>query len=480
MELSLGQRMGMEQRIAPKMLAFYNLLAMNAAELEQTIADELVANPALELAADAECPRCGARLRGATCPECGLDAGASAATSASSDGTLEWIELPSADAQRLSDDLADPLAAIPAPSTLRDHLRWLLRASTRAEDWPAAEALLERLDDDGYLREPLSQIAAAAGLAEESLERALRALQSLEPPGVGARDLQECLLIQIQQLAAAGDEHGLVREILWEHWDLFSRHRFDALASAMGRSLPEIQEAADFIRDQLSPYPGREWRPEGQDQWPTAVAPPVRPDIVYVPVGESEAVRFEARLVESPRLLLRLSSSYAELARELRGRPDALPASDRKHIAEHVHRAREFMENITRRRTTLKRVADRIAEHQAPFLAHGPRQLRPLTRLRVARELRIHESTVGRAMAGKYALVPDGAVVAFEAFFDASFPAREAVRRLVADEDPHDPLTDDELAARLAAEGFQVARRTVAKYRQQLKIPPASQRRRFA
>ncbi len=479
MDLSLGQRMGTEQRIAPKMLAFYNLLAMNAAELEQAIADELSLNPALELASEAECPSCGAVLRGSTCHACSLDV-ALPPPADQPDDTLEWIETPPPEARRLAGDDSDPLATIPAPGSLRDHLRWALRASAQAQDWPAAEALLDSLDDDGYLRVDMDELAASSGVPSNSLHRALHALQSLDPPGVGARDLRECLLIQLQQLAAAGRGDDLARAMLWEHWDLFSKRRLDLLAKALRRSVQEVQQAADFVRDHLNPYPGRDWRPDGYEDWAPDSVPTARPDVVYVRVDGAPELRFEARLIESPRLFLRLNSIYARFDGELLSRPDVLSSGDRKHVVEHVNRARDFLGNLRRRRLTLKRIADRVGSHQVPFLQHGVTHLLPLTRLQVARELAVHESTVGRAIQGKCALVPDGTVVPFDLFFDTSYPVRAALGRLVAQEDPRRPLTDQQLAERLADAGFQVARRTVAKYREQLRIPAAGRRRRFA
>lgn len=470
MRPSLELRPSLEQTISPKMVAFYELLAMTSVELEQAIEREVNLNPALEVTAEGECPRCGLRTPATGCQECGYDPAREYAYA-----DLAELSATSEDDWIGGDDVrTDPVAALEAPSTLADHLRWGLRASVRREDWPAANALVDSLDDDGYLERSLDELAATEALPLESLERALAALQQLEPAGMGARDLRECLALQLRHLAGLGQGHELAREIVWEHWDAFSKRELDRIAKKLKVSEREVQAAADFVRDRLMPYPGRRWRAPGN---PAGVV--ARPDVVYERVGIEEEAHYEAHVVQSPWAFLRVSGVYNRLAREVASKPRALDAADRDHVLNQVAKAREFIDNINRRRHTLKRTADAIARHQFDFLERGLAHLAPLTRLQVARELGVHESTVGRAIGGKWALLPRGDAVSFDVFFDAGSPAREALRRVIAREDASRPFTDAELAAHMAEIGLPLARRTVAKYRRQLKIPPARQRRRF-
>ena len=475
MKPSLGIRPSLEQTISPKMIAFYDLLAMTSAEVEQAIEQEVNLNPALELTVEGECPRCGATRTGTACGECGHDL-----TREYANGDISSLWAP-ADAYEgvAEEEPSDPTAALEAPTTLQEHLRWSLRASVRREDWPAASALVDNLDDGGYLQRSLDELAATEGLRLDSLERALAALQQLEPAGVGARDLRECLAVQLRHLAGLGEGNELAREIVWEHWDAFSKRQFDKIARQLDVSQVQVQAVADFVRDRLTPYPGRHWRAPW-DRAKAAGAQSVRPDVAYERVMEGDQVRYEAHVLQSPWVWLRVSRVYSRLAVQIARDSRSLEPGERKHVLEQVAQAREFIDNLNRRRQTLKRIAEAVGRREVDFLERGLPYLKPLTRLQVARELRVHESTVGRALGGKWALLPTSDTVSFDVFFDAGYPAREALRQIVAGEDASQPLTDDELAARMAEMGLPIARRTVAKYRRELRVPPAHQRRRFA
>lgn len=471
---SLSMAPSLEQTISPKMIAFYELLAMTSAELDDAIEQQVNLNPALEVTTEGECPRCGAIRSGAACRECGHEPMREYAG-----GSLSALYVPPGGSAFDSDYApTDPTAALAAPATLHDHLRWALRANVPRGDWPAASALLDNLDDDGYLQAGLEDLAETEGLDPESLERALLALQQLEPVGVGARDLRECLALQLRHLAGLGVDQDLARQMVWDHWDAFSRRQFDRIAKKLNVSLAEVQSTADFIREHLTPYPGRHWRAPWDTPDP-GQAPPVRPDVIYERVAEADGVRYEAHVPQSPWMLLRISRIYSRLSKQIESDPRSVDPADRSHVLEQAAKAREFIDNLNRRRHTLKRIADSVAEHQVDFLERGPAHLKPLTRLGVARELGIHESTVGRAIGGKWALLPTRETISFETFFDVGHPAREALRQIISREDPSRPFTDAELAAQMAQAGVPVARRTIAKYRRELKIPSARQRRRF-
>ncbi|HMQ30292.1 MAG TPA: hypothetical protein PKD53_06160 [Chloroflexaceae bacterium] len=412
-----------ELRAAPALLTHARLLELTTVGLHQAIAQELEANPALEELALPAAPRGAGRA-----------------------------------------DDAERLMRVAAPVSLADALLGDLRASLPAADHALAALVVGSLDERGLLEEAPQSLARAAGVARGRIEAVLAALRELGPPGIAARDPRACLLAQLDAMPR-GEAPPLARSIVAAHLDDLAAGRQRAIARALGAAPEEVEAARAFIAGRLWPYPLQ-----------AALGGPAEPDrrayrapdLIFRRAGDS----FSAEPAAAPGRALQLSPVYAELAE----RAATLPADEAEHVRSYVERARVFLRSLRRRGETLARVGAALAERQAPFLREGPRALAPLTRLQLAHELRLHESTVCRAVADKTALLPDGALWPLDGFFDAARPAREVLRELIAAEAA--PLSDQQLAAMLAERGHPVARRTVAKYRDELGIPPQHQRAR--
>jgi RNA polymerase sigma-54 factor len=263
-------------------------------------------------------------------------------------------------------------------------------------------------------------------------------------------------------------EHPLALQLVESHLDDLAKHRFTPIANELGVETAEVEEAWGFIRSELNPHPllSSDGGPIHRGSW--SVPGNIVPDVI---ISESED-GFNVEMVESRRFSLSVNSMYRRLLAEA----DNLPLSqdEREHVREYVSRARLFIANIAQRRQTMQKITECLVDCQADFLRHGVRHLKPLTRSTLAELVGLHESTVSRATASKYVLLPNGQVMPFHDFFKASLSVKDLITEMVATET--EPLTDQEIATRLRERGYDVARRTVAKYRAQLRILPSSLR----
>lgn len=492
MPLSLGVSTGMEQTLNPKMIAFYELLQHPGAELNQAIEAELQENPALEITAERECPACGAIMLTALCRDCGYrlspdDEQEDSAPEKEIDLSIEAT--PMEKPQQFGDmEIDDVMARIAAPETLSEHLRWAWRLQSNKENFDIGYTLIGCINDDGYLDTDLEILSEGLGVEQEALEAVLHEIQQLDPAGVGARDLKECLLLQLESFHTRERESEeskalalLAKKVLTHHWEAMARHSYEDIARKLRRPVQEIQEVADFVRIRLTPYPGRQYRPSWDSEGGSRSGR-IRPDVeikkLEAPAANGQAV-YEVSVQESRSLGLRVNGIYRHLWNSMKSDPNGYSTKDREHVQQYLTRAREFIDNLNQRRKTLKLIIEAVAAEQGDFLDRGLHELKPLTRLSIAHRLGLHESTVGRAVSGKFALIPSGDVIPCEIFFDASLSTKEVIKDLLAEEDPRRPYSDEQISQELAKKGIEIARRTVTKYREALKIPPAAQRRRF-
>ncbi|MBI5831531.1 MAG: hypothetical protein HZB16_04365 [Armatimonadetes bacterium] len=436
MQLTLTQQARLEQTLSPRMIQFFELLAAPLTDLEDEVSRQIAENPALELS-EMTLPPERSRTRGTA-------------------------------------DLGDWVARLPAPSSLRAQLRGdFLLGERDPERIRIGLRLIDDINDDGYLDASIGEVAMLLGASVVLVEQVLESVWALDPPGVGARDLRECLRLQVERHARAGLCNTAARRLLDECWEPFSRHSLDLCARRLRLPPAVVEAGADWLRDNCHPYPGRsvQFGTAGDD-----LAPLARPEVAIVP-NTAQRPRYLARVLRSERVQLQVDHTYRQLDDEIRAGA-AVAEDEREHVLTLVGAARQFIASLNQRLETVRRVTQVVANAQAGFVALGPAHLVPLTRLEVARRLELHESTVGRAVAGKHAILPNGEVVALETFFDDSQPVRLALEQIIAAEDPRRPMSDDALAQRLAELGFDVARRTVAKYRGLLRIPAASARKR--
>lgn len=480
MHLGLDLQQQQEQRLSPRMIQFYAMLQMPALELEQLIEQELAENPALELAEEPLCSACGAELTGPICWDCLYRNRPPAAPVRE----FDWLEegltepFPAEEFEAAEEwEGEDQFARLEAPFTLQDHLRWNFRAVAAQEDQAIGQRLIDEINPAGYLEADLGEVAAEFQVPVARVEAVLRSIQQLDPIGVGARNLQECLQIQLAYLAEQGEGQPLAARLVAECWAELGRHHYVECARKLGVRQADVQRAVDFIHDHLTPYPGHEFRPPWKTAAPDPV-PSVRPEVIVRATHNLEEP-YQVEVPVSPTLSLRVSRVYASAWRDIQ-RTGRASAKERQHVRQYLVRAQQFLDNLIQRRETLKAITECIVREQYAFLEHGILHLKPLTRLHIAARLGIHESTVGRAVAGKYVLLPSGEIVSFDLFFESALPAKRIIQRLVATEDPRRPLSDGALARLLAERGFHLARRTVAKYREELHILPYFQRKRVA
>lgn len=453
MSMAMGIQVQMQMKASPALIALNNMLILSTHELQQAIQQELEENPALELLESEEvlCQRCGRQLSGPTCINC-LQEDMRMMESERDDFSIA-----------ADDDEFDPLMLVAAPPTLSENLVRDLHASLPAEDHFIAEYLIGSLDEQGYLDTTIEEVAQTLSIDVERVERVLKKLQEIAPVGVGARDVPECLLLQLRRLETEDVTHPYVERIISEHWRDLGEHRYGAIAQALGVPYDIVVEARDFIRQHLRPYPlDRSGIDGGVNPSQT---PYLTPDVI---IREEEGL-LVAEVIESQRYFLRLSPLYQELSRQpTRGQDAPVTPEEKDHLNQYVGRAQLFLTNLRQRRETIRRIAEFLITRQEPFLRHGVRYLGALTRAEVAAAIGVHESTVSRATANKHVQLPSHEVIPFSHFFTASLSVKDVLLELINNE--KQPLTDQELVEMLRERGFDVARRTVAKYRNQLGI----------
>jgi RNA polymerase sigma-54 factor len=505
----LQLKVSQKQVLTPGLVQMVTVLQMNRLELKEMINQEMVNNPVLEELAEGieeispeelQPLLEGEAERVAEPADKGLlealreapDAEAPEASAASEyagETTAEPVaETPSdpfdeIDFGSFFDEYLDPGHKSPAsesvekpsfetflsqPQTLPDHLRSQLSVSLIPDNVrDAAESIIGNLDEDGYISSPLDEIATLGGHSAAEMEAGLKAVQSLEPSGVGARDVRECLLLQLEGRNA---KDGVAWLIVSHHLRLLETRQFRELAKVLGRPIEHIEIAVSVIQH-LNPRPGIRF--SGQE------ARAVEPDVYFIKDGDDYLIQMNDD--ELPQL--RLNRDYHRMLDRQNGSPKEV----RDYVRERYTSAIQLMKNIEQRKQTILRVCESIKRRQYEFLAMGIDYLKPMMIKDVAEEVGVHPSTVSRAVSSKYAHTPQG-VFELRYFFSESVQGpsggdlpllllKRKVKKMIEDENPRRPLTDEQITSLLQAEGIDVTRRTVAKYREDMKIPSTHQRR---
>lgn len=422
----------LQQSVSPQVVLQSQILELSAEDLHERVQAELEENPALELSDEACFVRVPPRMSAAAYePMEGLD--------------------------RLC-----------SPDTLGDDLRLQL-ARVGGRQRQICDYLIECLDERGFLDADLNEVAALLEVELPEVQSALTTLQSLEPAGIGARNLCECFLLQIARIPAREVPPDTTRYLSSY---LGSEHRSPAQAARqLGLTKGDLGRIVKFVETRLYMWPADTFRDEQGAAARTETA--VYPDAWIV----EEKGELQVWVAQSWSQQLRVSDAYLTLERHLEAQVLASGA-ERERIQEKIRDARCFIHHLTRREAMLRRVTEAIIAHQRAFFEDGPQALQPLTRKEIAAFLQVHESTISRITRDKYLQLPNTQLVPFDYFFDNSLSAKAVLRHLVEREDRRRPLADAVLAERLQAAGYPLARRTVAKYRDHLGIPPANERRR--
>lgn len=454
------------------------ILQLSGMELQQAIEQELAENPALEQEDDEPCSGC--ELAPLLCKDCQYNKQREQDTApADDDRVLDFDSFSEPDYSfDFSADVEtedDPMGFLGAEVDLHEHLRNQLVEVASGKPYEIADYLINYIDDSGYLRVDLLEVTLELDATDEEIAEAVSIIQTLDPPGVGAMDLQQCMLIQLRALADDGRGNRIAERIVAEFWEEMKARKYNRIARRIKVKPDQVAQAVDFIHDELHPYPAAGYRLP----WDTKATDnrgSIRPDVIIhrTPIG------FEIEVVTNEHIALTINPYYRKMYHEMKnGKAKVYSQQDKKHITEYVERADLFIKNLSQRRKTLKSITKHIVEQEIGFFETGSKLfLRPLTRVRVANALGIHESTVSRATANKYVQLPNEEVVSYDFFFTISHSLADTIAQMIANEDPSHPLSDQELAEILTQQGFPVARRTVVKYREARKILSSRQRKR--
>lgn len=473
MEASMDLSQEMRAWVSPSLIEANHILSLSRQELQEAIREEMLSNPALEMDEKETCPICGGIVDGPFCPTCLVSQQADAPEKSYEDYP-EMLTQQSPNG--IADDDFDPMTLIASGTSLHEQMLADVGTVLEPDELPVAEWLIESLDERGYLSSSVETVATDLNVPVKTVEEVLALVQQIAPVGVAARDIRECLLLQLAYLERNDAAiPPAVRRIVEDYLDDLGAHKYGYIAGVLGIDTEEVEAARDFIRGQLSPFPlqsqeARSWKS------PTS-APYVAPDVI---IALRDDVFF-VEVVETRHFFLRMSPLYESMATEL-GRKGGAPVThvsdaDKQHIREYSSRAKLFIANIHQRRETLRKIALCLVELQEDFLRGGVRELRPLTRAIVAQQVGVHESTVSRATANKYVMLPSRKVIPFSDFFTPSLSIKDVIKELIVQERARNhPLTDREICSRLLQQGIRIARRTVAKYRAELGILPSTMR----
>jgi RNA polymerase sigma-54 factor len=477
LEQKLNLRLSQRLVMTPSLQQAIKLLQMSRLELQEVLTQEMVENPILEDQEEAEPAE-----RTETAPETeDAAAPAEAAPEAEKDrDSFDEIDFDSYFSDYL-DSAYNPRQyqeepeeyslenVLTRPEGLPEHLNWQLSMS---EATPAvrevASFLIGNIDEDGYLRISRDEVKQAEFENEADVETAMELVRSFDPPGVCAFDLPDCLMLQLKAL---GIENALIETIIQKHWPEFLNRQFASLAKTLSVGLSEVQAAVEIIKN-LEPKPGRKYSSDRTIY--------VEPDVFVRKIGDEYVIQ----LSEDGLPKLRISGAYRRL---LRGGNGAIGAEAANYLREKMRSAVWLIKSLDQRQRTIYKVADSIVRHQRAFLDHGIEHLRPLVLRVVANDIGMHESTVSRVVSNKYMHTPRG-LFPMKYFFHSgidsssgddvsSLSIKNKISRIVQEEDSRRPFSDARIMQRLRAEGIQIARRTVAKYREELRIPSSSQRK---
>jgi RNA polymerase sigma-54 factor len=472
--LKLNLKVSQKQILTPGLVQMVSVLALNRLELREMINQEMIANPVLEELSEeptqtdnysdetflkAETEKVPEKPEANPFDEFDVGSFFNKYLDTGGDGgqsqEREVSERPSFE------------KFLSSPSGLSDHLAWQLSVTICSDSVKEiAESIIGNLDENGYLTASVEELAQSGKYSHDDLEDALAVVQDFDPIGVGARDLRECLLLQLK---AFDPQNTLAQQIVSEHLKQVQSNQLKDIARALNRPLEVVKRSLEVIK-KLDPRPGLRYNKTEPRL--------VEPDVYFRKV-DGQWVAF---LNEDDLPQLRLSPTYRRLLVK-----DAADRDVRNYVKERFTAAVQLMKNIEQRKHTILRVCQSIIARQGEYLDFGPDALKPMMIKEVAEEVGVHPSTVSRAVASKYVHTPQG-VYELRYFFSEAVQGpsgggtpllllKRMVKKMIEDEDRTRPLTDDQITTLLQNQGINVTRRTVAKYREDMKIPSTHQRR---
>jgi len=484
LELKLQQKLIM----TPQLQQAIKLLQLSRLELSQSVSQELIENPVLEELTSDESGEEQSSEEGEAVSETQTAAETSSEAASEPEGTQElksdlevgpeWDEYLNemgdgrdyGNAEADDKELPSYDQTLTRLPSLSDHLLWQLHLSASEPDLVrGGEEIIGNLDDDGYLRATLDELAQQSGVSLPDMERALNLVQGFDPLGIGARDLRECLLIQVRQLDLQGT---LIEKIIQDHLGDLEKRKYPNIAKALNVTIQEVMEASQTIIHELEPKPGRPYL--------TADTNYVVPDVYVTKIED----RYVVQLNDEGMPRVRINPYY----RKLLSRNEAIDKVTKEYVEERLRSAQWLIKGMEQRNKTIYKVAESIVKFQREFLDQGISHLRPMVLKDVAEDIEMHESTISRVTTNKFMHTPQG-IFPMKYFFTTGFSdsngadissltVKDAIQRLIKEEDLAAPLKDQQIVDVLKQRGIEIARRTVAKYREELRIPPTSVRKR--
>lgn len=481
MALELRQQLKLSQKLVmtPQLRQAIKLLQLNRLELADELQAEMRENPALEEDFTQNAPDIESKRLDSTVEPTGKKEETNVTERVEMDnklGEVDWDnysnnfdsnfsfshETPAADAPSQFDFISEKPG-------LCAHLQWQLAHCDLDEDeWMIAIYILGNLNRYGFLESDLEDIQVSTECTQDEAEYILEVIQDLEPAGIAARDVSESLFLQLERL---GKADSLAAVIVTNHMDLLETKDVKGISKATGKKRPEINRALDFIVENLTPFPGLPFSTEDTNY--------IVPD-VYVRNIDGELL-VTLNTDDLPRL--KLSEHYSQLAKS-----KEIPKDSKKYIVEKVRNAEWFMQTIRQRQQTIYKVMDSILNFQKEFFIHGASHLKPLILRDIAEDIEMHESTISRVTSNKYVHTPLG-IYELKYFFTTAISSKDGsgdlaaeairmrIKKIIQEEDKLKPLSDNKLSEMLAVENIKLARRTVAKYREQMQITPVKLRR---
>jgi RNA polymerase sigma-54 factor len=475
-EPKIVQQQTQKQILSPQIRQYLKLLQMPVVELSQAVEQELAENPVLEessqdLSSEEDVvPSAEAGPAEKVAQEIEFENPAENRRETEEEfwSSYDYSDVSAADPGDLQKRKNYQESLLTKPEALSDFLLWQIRFQDFTEaEMKIAEEIIGNINEEGYLKATVEEIAGSCKAAVPEVEAVLQRIQQLDPPGIGARNLQEALLLQLQR---KGPEAALALEIVEHHLPLLERKDWQQLAKILATNELEVKKAAQMIVA-LEPKPGRTFYVEE----PIAVTPDAA--IVF---DEEGKIKIEIQDENIPEL--RVNPYYRRLLRD-----SHTDEKTKVYLREKMQAALNFMRALKLRKSTLREITEQIVKVQPEFFEKGFSHLHPLRLKDISQTLGIHESTVSRALQGKYVTTPQG-TIPYKSFFSTKMETTsgeaesqksimERIRALVESEDPKKPLSDEQIVKTLQGDGIVIARRTVAKYRDLLKILPSHLRR---
>lgn len=482
MALELRQQLKLSQKLVmtPQLRLAIKLLQMNRLELGDALQAEIEKNPALEEDAGNQEPRENPQSLSSTVEQTEVQQEQDHTEQIRAEGTIpetNWEDYANTFDSNVSFSHETPAADAPSqfdfisekPGLLA-YLQWqLAHADLDPDEWDIAVFIAGNLNRYGFLECTLEEVMKTTKCDHDSAEYILEVIQDLDPPGIAARDVSESLFLQLER---KGMKDSLAAVIVKNHLNLMQTRNYKAISQATGRKRNEVVKAIEFITSELTPYPGLPYSNETTNY--------VVPD-VYVRKIDGE---FVIHLNEEDIPNLKLSSQLQELLQSEEG---SIEKKSKTYIREKLKDASWFIKSLHQRQRTIFKVMESILKFQHDFFEHGATRLHPLILRDVAEDIEMHESTISRVTSNKYVHTPLG-IYELKYFFSTAIPRegeeslaaesiRERIRKMILEEDPFKPLSDNAISLKLEEKNIKIARRTVAKYREQLKILPVKHRR---